>query len=141
MIDGGVELSGGDDWFLVARRDYQPGHVAGAVHFAVKPEDALQFLGGSRVDDVGGRAPTLAVHPHVERGVEAEGEASAGRVELVGRHSEVGDDSVHAAAPECENVVVDETEIVVYKRKTRIVDPVAQSVAVTIEGEEFTPGG
>ena len=58
--------------------------AAGIVHFTVYPENPLEVRAFVRIDDVLRIARRKGVHPHVQRGVEAEGKPALRSVELMG---------------------------------------------------------
>ena len=97
------------------------------------------------VDHGGGRQGRFHVHPHIERRVEAEGESALRGVELMGGNAQVGQDTVHRVPPEIacrllpgvqEHIIVDESEIIVNQRKTRIIRDVGAGVRVAVEGKQ-----
>ena len=59
----------------------------------------------------------------------------------MGAHAQVGEDPVEPSFRMEEGVVMDETEVVVYKNETRILRGLAQGVRVTVEGHQAALGG
>ena len=89
-----------------------------------------------RIDNARGGLIALHVHPHVKRSVEAEREASLRRIELVGAHAQVGENSVEPSFRVEEGIVMDEAEIIVYKNESGVVGRLGEGVGVAVEGHQ-----
>ena len=135
--DGGVELPARADGLLGAGFRDEAGHPAGTVHFAVEAEDLLEAFRRLFVEEVGGGPGGGGVHPHVQRGVETEGEAALRRVELVRGNAQVGENAVELHAF-LAGVVLDETEIVVDEGEAAVLNGRGlYGVHVTVEGDDL----
>ena len=77
------QVAGRPDGAAVACRHDEGRHPAGAVHLAVEVEDPLELRRVGPVHEVGRRRASFRVHPHVQRGVVAEGKPPFRRIELV----------------------------------------------------------
>ena len=94
-VDDRGQPAGGGDRFLVAGADDGAGDAARGALLAVIPQDRRKRLLVQPHHDVGGAVAGFR-HPHVERPVEAEGEAALGLVELRRADAEVEGDAVES---------------------------------------------
>jgi hypothetical protein len=92
------QLAGGRERAIAALRFYLSGDLAGVTLIAQFPKKIRQFAGREGVDEVcGGWAFSALIHAHVQRTVFLEGESALGRVELMGTHTEIEQDSVEGS--------------------------------------------
>ena len=106
------EPAGGRERFGDAVLDDGAGDRAGEPFLAVLPQDPGQVVDVVGVEDVGRGGAVRLVHAHVERGVDAVGEAAVLLVELKGRDAEVEEGGVHGPQPERRH---DRGELVVHR--------------------------
>lgn len=114
------------------------GHLAALFQFAVDVEYLGYALFGEGVDQICRRAASLAVHPHVEGSVEAEGETAFGVIEVVEGDSEVGQHSVNFSHVIVAHEVCDEAEVGVDHRETGVGGGAAHRILVLVEGIEHS---
>ena len=138
--EGLFELGGGLDGFALSCHDDVGGEAVGVLHLAVEAEDAGQLGLVVSVDDGGGVGGVALAHPHVESPLEAGGEAFLGGVELVRRHSEVGDDAVDFVVMVELDEVFEVAEVLRDEGEPLVVDDVVGGVLVLVEGVQMAGG-
>ena len=134
--DGAVQVSGGADGGLGTGLADKPGHVPGAVHLSVEPEDTLQLLFRVAVHHLLRVQLRLPVHAHVQRGIlEAEAEAALRGVKLMGTNAEICQNAVELN-PFVPGIVFDEAEVVVDEGEAGVLQRTRYRIDVTIEGDD-----
>ena len=106
------------------------------VQLAVIAQDARQRRMIVLVHDVGRRQGGPLIHPHVERSVETEREPPLPRIEMVGRHAQIGQNTVHPLDAVTTQPSSHEAEIGLDENESRIVGQVPPRIAVLIEGKQ-----
>ena len=79
-------------------------------------------------------------HAHVQGTIEACGEPFLGRVELMRRNTQVGEDAVHLSAMVELDEILEVLEILRYEGETLVVEGIRSRVLILVEGIEMPRG-
>ena len=116
-------------------------YAPGVAQFAVQVEDVCKCLLLVFVYDIGSSLARSFVHSHVERRVEAEGEASALIIEMMARYTQVGKQPVNTFLAIVAHPVLQVSEVGAYEGEVLIGDDVLFGVGVLVEAVQVTVVG
>ena len=134
--DAGDQLVDRPQRMLLAAADDAGRSPVRRVQLAVIAQDARQRRMIVLVHDVGSRQGGPLIHPHVERSVETEREPPLPRIEMVRRHAQIGQNTVHPLDAVTTQPSSHEAEIGLDENESRIVGQVPPRIAVLIEGKQ-----
>ena len=95
LRNGFAEFTCGSDWFGIAGAHHGSCQLAGIGDFAIPREDVYQTCFVIAVHYVVCTDLSRAVHPHIERCIEAVRETAGGFINLMRGDAEIGKDAIH----------------------------------------------
>ena len=101
--------------------------------FPVEIEDVRQSAFVGFVEQFGSRHSGPFVHPHIERGIETEGESPRLVVEMMARHAQIGQQTVDVLHIVVAHPVFQVAEIASHERETLVVHDVFLRVGILVE--------
>ena len=130
-------MAGGADGLLLPLAHQCCRHLACIPQLAIEVHDGGYLLLAVVVHHVGGRQCGALVHAHVERCVGAQRESSAGLVEVVRRHAQVGQQPVDVLFAIIAHPLLHVAEVAAHKHQPLVVVvDVLLGILVLVEGVE-----
>ena len=136
---GRNQVCGGQDRLRGPCADDAGGDFPGGVDFAPIAQDAGQGIGVERVHQVGRRASSALVHPHVERCRTPERESPFDGIEMVGRHAQVGQDTIDPGYSAQPQGAPHEAEVAFDVMEAAVFRAVVPGIPILIEGVKTSP--
>ena len=130
------QVACGGNALCLASLDNGSGKLPAVLQLSIEIEDVGQLLLTVVVHDVGSGLFPLFVHAHVERCVEAEGEPAALVVQMMARHTEVGQQTVDLLHVVVAHPVLDISKVASDEGESIIIDDIFLRIGILVEAVE-----
>ena len=134
-----AQVEGSLNRLVCACSHYRPCHLAGVRQLAIQPQNPLQLLLVGAVHNIPCRQLLPLVHAQIQRTLVAGRETPLRHVELVRRHTQVRQQSVHLPHPVQPQETLRMTEILVQQRKPWVIQRISQCVGILVKGNQPPP--